>query len=158
MKPFRYSLQAVQTLRRQQEQSALQDHARTVRAAELAAEKLAAVTRELDAVWTEIQRRFGQTATADDLARLQAYAHTVEKRRTESERALQLARHRVRESFAKLVAARQAAAVLDKHFEKCKRLHQHEQRRHEQKLLDDLAARRNLVRPAPIAKPDSGWS
>ena len=158
MKPFKYSMQAVRTLREQQEQTALHDYGRALRAAEQATEKLASVQQELEAVWAELQNRFADHGTAEDLARLQAYSQTVEQRRAEGERAVQIARHKVRENFVKLVAARQAAAVLDKHFENQKWHHQREQRRHEQKMLDDLAGRRNLLRAPPPVRPASTWN
>lgn len=158
MKPFKYSLQAVRTLREQQEQTALHDYGRSLRATEQAAEKLASAQQALEAVWAELKSRFAHHGTAEDLARLQAYSQTVEKRRAECERAVQIANQKVRESFVKLVAARQAAAVLDKHFANQKRHHQHEQRRHEQKILDDLAGRRNLLRAAPPVRPAPAWN
>ena len=136
----------------------MHDYGRALRAAEQAGEKRAAVQQELEAVWRELQNTFASRGPAEDLARLQAYSHTVQQRCAERERAVQLAHGRVRESFVKLVAARQAAAVLDKHFENQKRHHQHERRRHEQKILDDLAARRSLLRAIPPLRPDPTWN
>ena len=153
MKPFKYSLQAVRTLRVQQEQTALHAYSRALRAAEQAAEKLASVQQELQAVWAELQARFAHPGTIEDLTRLQDYSQTVEKRRAERERLLGMARQMAQVELLKLVAARKAAAVLDKHFENQKRHHQHQQRRHEQKILDDLAGRLNLLRAGQYVYP-----
>jgi flagellar export protein FliJ len=149
MKSFKYSLQAVRTLREQQEQAALQNYGRALRAAEQATEKLIAVKEEQDAAWAELQNLFAEPSTVEELARVQAYSHAVELRRLECERHVEAAHRIVRECFQKLVAARQAAAVLNKHFENQKRQHQRQLRRHEQKILDDLAGRQNLLRALP---------
>jgi len=158
MKSFKYSLQAVRTLREQQEQLALQNYGRALRAAEQATEKLLAVKKELEEAWAELQSRFAQASTVEELSRVQAYSQTVEVRRAECERQVLAAQRKVGDCFQKLVAARQAAAVLDKHFEKQKRLHQRQHRRHEQKTLDDLAGRQNLLRALPPVKPEPLWN
>ena len=157
MKPFQYSLQAVRTLREQQEQAALHGYSQALRSAEKAAEKLAAVQHELEDAWAELKDWFARPGTAEELARLQAYSQTVEKRRAECERLLGMTRQKVRLEFLKLVAARQAASVLGKHFEKQKRHHHHHQRRHEQKVLDDLAGRQNLLCPSHPVTSGSLW-
>ena len=72
MKPFQYSLQAVRTLREQQEQTALHDYGRALRAAEQSAEKLASVRQELEAVWLELQNAFAGRATSSSSPALRA--------------------------------------------------------------------------------------
>ena len=158
MKSFKYSLQAVRTLREQQEQAALQHYGRALRAAEEATEKLLGVKQELEEAWAELQSRFAQPSTIEELSRAQAYSQTVELRRLECARHVEVAHRKVLESFQKLVTARQAAAVLNKHFENQRRQHQRQQRRHEQKVLDDLAGRQNLLRALPSVKPAPIWN
>ncbi|MEY2410419.1 MAG: Flagellar FliJ protein [Verrucomicrobiota bacterium] len=146
MKPFKYALQAVRTLREQQEQAALQEYGAALRTANQAADELASVRQEQDAVWEQLQAQFAGPGTAEDLVKLQAYSQTVERRRLHSENLLHLAQQHMEQQFIRLVAARQAAAVLEKHFQTQQRHHQHRQRRQEQKILDELAGRQNLLR------------
>ncbi len=143
MKVFKFSLQALRTLRERQEQTALQDYGKALQASEQARRKLESAQQELEVCWAGMRKKVADKCSAAELSHLTAHSHAVEKRRKECEHAAKVAANSAKQAFIKLLAARQARGVVDKLFEAEKRRHQREQRRREQKQLDDLAQREN---------------
>jgi flagellar export protein FliJ len=138
MKPFKCSLQALLTLREREEQVALQEYGKTLRQLEETRHKLELVQQELDSANARLHQRFLSSGPAVQLAQLQEFCAAVEKKRQECEYTLNVAQNKSQQAFTKLVAARQAKAVVTKYFENQKKRHEHECRQQEQKSLDDL--------------------
>ena len=143
MKKFRFTLEAVRVLRQRQEQDAMDQYARTLVARQQALERLEAVQQQLSAGWQELRQALERGCPAAEATRMQEYHRLLEKRRDECLSALGLAERRVNAAFAAMLAARQQREIVDKSFEKQKAQHQRERAQDEQKLLDDLAGRRN---------------
>src|SRR2546423_13522378 len=123
MKKFAFTLQGLQTLRERQEQMALQEYAKTVEAWELARKKAAAAQAELEAAWAQRQETVLAGCRAADLDRLHAYSQSAEQRAKACDESVKAAQNTSNAAFTRLLAARQARAVVDKFFEKQKRRH-----------------------------------
>ncbi|HZQ48080.1 MAG TPA: hypothetical protein VFC07_13770, partial [Verrucomicrobiae bacterium] len=67
---------------------------------------------------------------------------TLEKRREECDAAVSVAERRVNATFTAMLMARQQREIVDKGLQKQKAVHQREEAREEQKVLDDLGGRR----------------
>jgi flagellar export protein FliJ len=145
MKAFKSSLQALRTLRERQEQTALTDYGKALQAQEQARNKLDEVQHDLSAGWEQFHKKLRTKCAARELSQLQAYLQAVERRKKEAEHALKVARNHAGNAFTRLLAARQARAVVDKLGEAQKRRYQRKLRRKEQKELDELASRRNAL-------------
>lgn len=138
MKSFKCSLQALLTLREREEQLALQDYGKSLRHLEETRHGLAMVQQELDSANARLHQRFLNSGPAIQLAQLQDFCAEVEKKRRQWEYNLKVAQSKSQQAFTKLVAARQAKAVVTKYFENQKKRHEQECRKEEQKAVDDL--------------------
>jgi flagellar export protein FliJ len=145
MNAFKFSLQALLTLREQQEQAALQVYGKALTAQERAVGLLESTLEELDEAQTQFQNRLIHGCPAIEIVQLHSWRDAIEQRLMECEHAAKSARNLARLAFVKLLAARHATAILVKLRDEQKRRHHRAQRRHEQKLLDDLASRRNAL-------------
>src|SRR5712691_87692 len=129
MKTFRFSLQALRLLRERQEQLVLQDYGKALQLWEQAHDQVDALQQQFQIACLEAQQKLIDGCCGSELAQLQAYCQALELRRRESELAARMARNKVSLAFTRLIAARQARAVVDKCFDKQKRRHDHERRR-----------------------------
>src|SRR5687768_6984829 len=135
MKAFKFSLQALLTLREQEEQAALHAYARKLSAQERAVSAFHAVEDELSQAWNNFHQRMENGSPAVDLAQLQRFCTSTEMRRREAENAARLARQEAQESFLQLLMLRQARSVLEKLAERELERYLKSKRRKEQKVL-----------------------
>ena len=142
MKSFHFTLEAVRTLRQRQEQDAMEQYGQALLARQQTLDRLDAVQQRLDAGWQDLRGQLTRGCSASQAAQAQDYHQSLETRRNECTRALEIAERRVNASLQVMLAARQQREIVGKCFEKQKARHQHAQMREEQKLLDDLAGRR----------------
>ena len=145
MKSFKFSLQALRTLRQRQEQVALVEYTQTLLARERALNQLEAVRQELAQAWSEFHQKLTTHGPAIQLAQMEAYCESVSRRTLECEHAEKVARNVVHLAFTKLVAARQSREVIEKFHDAQKRHYQRGARKQEQKAVDDLAKQRARV-------------
>jgi len=150
MKPFKFTLEAVRTVRQRKENEAMEAYAKALLARRQAMEQLEAVQQKLSDSWKELRQTVTQGCNALEAARIDGFRRTLEKRRNECMGFLALAERLVNNAWQALIAARQQREVVDTGYEKQKSAHEREQMRAEQKAMDDLAGRR-------IASPLS-WS
>jgi flagellar export protein FliJ len=143
MKPFHFTLEAVRTVRQRQEQNAMEQYAQALAFRQQALDRLEAVQRELSAGWNDLRDRLAKGCTAVEAAQANDYHRSVVRRRDECAVALGSAERRVNSALQTMLAARQQRELVDKFFTKQKGSHNRELARHEQKMLDDLAGRRN---------------
>jgi flagellar export protein FliJ len=142
MKRFRFTLEAVGTVRQRQEQKAMEQYARSLVVRRQAAEALAAAERELNQCWEDWRGRLAGGCTAAEAAQAHAYQRSLAQRRDDCFQALESADRRVNTAMQAMLLARQEREIVDKCCEKQKARHLREQGRGEQKFLDDLASRR----------------
>ena len=142
MKSFRFSLQAVLTLRQRQERFALEAHAAALLARHQAMSRVKAVELELSAAWTELRRRQDAGCSASEMKQVSEFSQTLSRRRDEATAALASTERGVNVSLKNLLEARRQREIVDACHDKQKLAHQREQSRQENRLLDDLAGRR----------------
>jgi flagellar export protein FliJ len=139
MKKFRFSLQAVLTVRQRQEQTALEHFSKAVAARQLATDRLSEAKRECQAAWALSRERTAAGAPAVHLAQLHDYCHDLEKLQKECERVVAAAQVVVDQKWEKLVTARQAREAVDKFLERQRERYDRELQREEQKMFDDVS-------------------
>ncbi len=145
MKRFQFSLQALLTVRRRQEQTALEQFAQAAAARQLAIDRLSEVKRECEAAWTLRRERATTGAPAVQLAQLHDYCRVLEQLQKNCERAVKEAQRTVDLKWEKLLAARQAREAVDKFLERQRQRYDRELQREEQKMLDDMVNQRALT-------------
>jgi flagellar protein FliJ len=141
MKRFRFTLQALQTVRQRQEQVALEQYSVAMQARLQAEAAFLAARSERDFAWEQHRKRLELGATAAQLAQLQAYCQAAELRCQESEVRLRAAEDEVHQKWQQFAEARKQREVVDKVEERQRRRYQRECAREEQKMLDELGLR-----------------
>lgn len=142
MKAFRFTLEAVRTLRLRQEQEASDQYAKTLLARQQVIDKLRSLQGRLDEGWNELRHNLKQGCPASFAAQAHEYHRSLEKHRDECNVELGLAERRVNLALQTMLRAKQQREVVDKFYQKQKEAHLRELNRDEQKLLDELAGRR----------------
>ena len=158
MKSFSFSLQALRILRERQEQLALQDYGKALQLWEQARDKVVAIQQQFQIACLEAQQKLMDGCSGSELMQLQTYCQSLEQRRRECEHAARAARHKASLAFTRLIAARQARAVVDKCFDKQKHRYDHERQRHEQSILDDMMNHRAVLAQWFQATPETLWN
>jgi flagellar export protein FliJ len=142
MKAFRFTLEAVRTLRQRQEQEALETYARAL----LARQQMLDLLEDMDYASGAILRRCEQLmagrCTAAQAAQARNFHSLLEKKREDCLAALGQAERRVNAASQAMLAARQQREMVDVYREKQQAAHQRLESREEQKILDEFAIRR----------------
>src|ERR1700722_1472155 len=120
MKSFRFTLEAVGTLRQRQEQKAMELYAQSLASRRQAIEGLEAVDGELNASWEEWRGQMANGCAAAEAAQAHAYQRLLAQRRTECAFALETAERRVNATLQSMLLARQQREIVDKCFDKQK--------------------------------------
>ena len=141
MKPFRFPLVAILTLREEREQQAQRAYADRLRTVESIQQALHAARQELTHLASEQQSRLNRGAQAQDLRRLDRYRLVLNERLNRLERDLAAARLAAEQAWQALLKATQDRQALEQYRDKLLRLHAAALAREDQKLLDDLSAR-----------------
>ena len=142
MKTFHFTLEALGTLRRRQEQKAMEQYSQSLIVRSQTADRLEAVEHELSACRQEWREKLSSGCTAVEAAQAQVYHLSLVKRQEECAVALETAERRLNATLQSMTLARQQREMVDKCFEKQKIRHQRDQARDERKMIDDLAGRR----------------
>jgi flagellar export protein FliJ len=150
MKRFRFTLQALLTLRQREEHEALERYAAALLARRRAAEVLASVEDELARAATVLNKHLVEGALAADLARIQNHYRTVESRYQEALDALKAAEQKIRPAHEGMLESRRQREVVEGCQEKQRERHSRDAMRIEAKLQDELAGRR--FAPALVAR------
>ncbi len=123
MQSFRFTLQAVRTLRLRQEQAALAHYLRAVQTHERDRDELRRTQLEQEAAWMRLRQGLPAGLSARQLSQLHAYSWTVEERRRADEAAGQLSLQLMSQAAQSLRLARRQREVVDKYYDKQKRSH-----------------------------------
>ena len=142
MKSFRFTLEAVQILRRRQEQQAMDTYVHALLARQQALDRLETAREQIRRNQQEINRLLAEGCAASRLAQIHQYERALEKQQTDLVLALALAERRVQTAFQSMLAARQRRKIVENFRAKQFARHQRAEWREEQKLLDDLSSRR----------------
>lgn len=141
MKPFRFPLEAVLTLREDVEQEAQRVVARALEAVRQVQADLAALAAEADRMAVEWKTRLNQGMPAAELERYGNYRGLLADRRKRREQDLAMAQASVREARQRLLKATQDRQALENYRGKLQARFDYRQSCEERKLLDDLAGR-----------------
>ncbi len=142
MKPFQFSLQAVATVRENEEARARETYAHAVRLHQQAALKQQEVEGGIHESLAECGQAFGEGAAVEKIVQIQAMLRVLRARLKEfSDEAARLQRV-VDEKWRQLVLARQRREVVGKVHDRQLAAHQAESVRVDQLSMDEMAALR----------------
>jgi flagellar FliJ protein len=139
MKPFRFQLQPILSLKQQAEQTARERYAATLRACEEAAARLQHSSQELTECWTGLCQKLTSGVASGDLLRARAWCNVLELRVKERGADLEKARHAVDAVWQELMAATREREGLDRLREKRHDAYNRTAQAAGQKELDELA-------------------
>lgn len=142
MKPFRFSLQPIRTLREQKEQKAQQTFGNAMRECDEAAFQLQTASDELVAAWNSFCREMSTGANASQITKSRAWCNVLELRQKERAEALQRAKRAMEAALKQMLLATRDREAIDKYRDKRRLAYDHEVQREEQKTLDELGLRR----------------
>jgi flagellar protein FliJ len=158
MKAFRFSLQALKTLRQQQENVALEQYAAAMRARQQAEDRLLLAQQEQQQAWAQWQNQLNTGCPAGELVASQDYARLLEIRRQECQAALHTAQESLRLAWERLLLARQKREAVDKFYARQRERYARECQRQEQKALDEMAHRGSSPEATAKLTPDFFWN
>jgi len=144
MKPFRFTLEALHTLRQRQEQLALESYGKALEVRRAASARLQTVQAQLTGEWRWWQERFTQGVTAVEIAQGRDYCNLLEQRRRECKAEVDAAQQQVDRTWEALVVARQQREAVEKYHQRQRQRYDRELHREEQKILDEMAGRRTV--------------
>jgi flagellar export protein FliJ len=139
MKPFRFSLQPIRSLKVQVEERARERYAATLRACEEAAERVQKASEELTECWTALCQKLAAGVNSCELLRARAWCNVLELRVKERAAALENARHAVDAVWQELMTAAKERESLDRLHDRRRLVYNREAEAAEQKVLDELA-------------------
>src|SRR5262249_12466388 len=149
MKRFRFALQPIRVLREQRERTAQQLFAEAMRACEDAAFELQEASDALAAGWTALCEELSTGVAATKLMRTRAWCSVLEHRQKERVENLNRVRRAMDDAWREMMLATRDREALDRYHDKCRRAHDREVQREEQKTLDEFGVRRALTPGAP---------
>ncbi|MEW6302705.1 MAG: flagellar FliJ family protein [Verrucomicrobiota bacterium] len=138
MKPFRFALEALFTLRQRQEQSALEHYARMLLQRQQAMERLRARDHELHEARRAFQQRAADGCSAGRLAQEQRHCVRLDEQCRQAAAQLNAAERTVQQAHQAALHARREREFLERRRELQQMLHDRALARLEQKELDDL--------------------
>ncbi|HWQ92805.1 MAG TPA: flagellar export protein FliJ [Clostridia bacterium] len=155
MKPFRFPLQPLRSLREHKEESVRERYAHTLRVSEEAAARAHAAAVELTACWTSLGQQLSTGVNSAELKHARAWCTQLETCLKERTASLQQARQAVNKVFQELVVATRERETLDRFYDKRRGAHDRESQRQDQKMLDEMAIQVSQIalplRPAKLS-------
>lgn len=138
MKKFRFTLQALLTVRQQAEQNTLEAYARALATRQEARDRVTTVQRELSEAWQDLSQELTAGTSAAQVSLSQAWCQVLEQRHTAARRQLQDTEAALQKAHQNMLAARQDREAVESYQDNQRRRYDRELMREEQKTLDDL--------------------
>lgn len=145
MKGYRFTLQALLTLRARQEQAAQEVYAQALAVRQQALQRLGEAQHECQAAQLLSRERTAAGAPAAHLAQIREYCRAMDELRQRCTELLEQAQRAAGLRLDKLIEARRAREVVEKSQQRQRERYDRELTREEQKLLDELATQRAPV-------------
>jgi flagellar export protein FliJ len=142
MKAFRFTLEAVRTLRQRQEQEALENYARALATRQQVLNLLTDIDQRISRDFVQIRKLLAEGCTAAQAGQAQAFHASLQKKRDDCVAALGKAERRVNAASQAMLAARQQREMVEVYREKQHGAYERLTLREEQKILDEFAVRR----------------
>ncbi len=143
MKRFKFTLEAVRTVRLQNEQKAMESYAAALLAKQQTLQRLDEIQHNLDTAYRELRRQMEKGCDAATASQAIAFQAELGRKRDACAESLGVAERRLNVAFQKMMETRQQREVTDKFFDNQKLKYQREEARQDQKLQDELAGRRS---------------
>lgn len=158
MKHFRFTLQALLTVREREERSTLEYYARQLQLQQQALDDLTAIETDLAAGWNELRELMTRACPVADLVQRQAHCQRLGERLERQRDTLARAEAAARLALLQLITAQQSREVVVKFLENQQENYQRECAREEQKLLDELARRTDPPSSQNQLNPELLWN
>ncbi len=142
MKAFHFSLEAVQTVRQRQEQQAMEQYVRALLARQQALDQLDLIRDRILQNHQELNRLLSAGCTAAVVTQAHHFERALQKQQADRLASLALVERRVNAAFQAMILARQKRKTVESFRKRQLARHQRAENREEQKMLDDLASRR----------------
>ena len=143
MKPFKFPLESLRTLRKQKEQAAQQQYANALAAFNAAEAQVQEAEGKLTESWQLLMREMGAGTSAAKIMGLRAWCVVKEARRNECQSAMDEARRTAESALNEMLLAAREREALDRFCDKAFRAHALAMQREEQKNLDEIAVQRS---------------
>ena len=143
MKPFRFPLESLRTLRKQKERAAQQRYARALFACKAAAAQLEKAVKELDAGRDLLMRELNSGVSAGRIVNLRTWCMALEIHQHERRAAFNETSRVADLALQEMTAAMRDREGLDRFYDKAHRAHEQDVFREEQKNFDELAVQLN---------------
>ena len=143
---FRFTLEAVHTLRQRAEQQALETYAGALLHRHRALEQLDRAEHDFAVNCSLLNERAARGCAAGEWSQLRQFNRSLEAHRRAAAQALAEAEREVNAALGRLLQARQQREVVDKLHERQRQHFDRELAREERRELDDLVARRGSWR------------
>lgn len=142
MKAFRFTLEAVRTVRQRRENEALEKFAQALLARQVVLDLLESIDERIGQSRAQIRKLLTEGCGASQASQAYDCHSTLEKRREECVAALGQAERRVNAASQAMLIARQQREIVDIYCDKQKARYLRLEMREEQKILDEFATRR----------------
>jgi flagellar export protein FliJ len=156
MKPYRFRLQAVLTLREHAEQDAQRQCASAYAVVEHAVARVSAVEAEIDTAEQAYRAQLTSLPRAGDVEHSQLYALLLHERRCQTGRELAEARRRADDARRRLLLAMQKREALERLRRHQLRVHDTLAARAEQRDLDELSLKSKIQSLKPLGEARQG--
>ncbi|HAV62132.1 MAG TPA: hypothetical protein DCY13_07180 [Verrucomicrobiales bacterium] len=158
MRPFHFSLNAVRTLRRRQEQLALEAFARSVQARQAALDRRLSADQVLAAARSQLAEVQFNGAPVFRINQLRGHCQAMEEQVARCVTALNEAQSLANSAWEDLQDARRQLELVDKFYERRREEYDRQLRDEEQKQLDEMAGRRGLMQPVMSPPTLATWN
>lgn len=158
MKKFRFSLQALLTVRQQAEQTALESYSRALTARQEARDRLLNAERELTEGWNDLTQELAHGSPAAKISLSQTWCQVLEQRQQHALRLLQEAEAALQKAHQAMLGARQDREAVESYQDNQRRRYDRELQREEQKTIDDLVNSRMVPVVSWKGATDNVWN
>jgi flagellar export protein FliJ len=142
MKAFRFTLEAVRTLRQRQENDAMESYVAALASRQQMKSNLEAIDARIKEDSSHILRLLDSGCRAAQASQARHFHSSLEKQLNECVIALGRAERRVQAASQAMLVARQQREIVDTYRDKQHQSHERLRAREEQKTLDEFSVRR----------------
>ncbi|MGC8828575.1 MAG: flagellar export protein FliJ [Verrucomicrobiia bacterium] len=141
MKPFKFTLQALHTVRMREEQEKLEQYSRRVGEYQKAVKLLEEAEREMDECEKRLEKFYHRGGLADELRFLELLKESAEEKCKRRFDEVKLAQNAMEKALSEWLEAKKNRDTVEKYKQRQKARYNLELRRQEQKLLDEMKSR-----------------
>ena len=144
MKPFRFNLEAVSTIRKRAEREALENYAEALCRRRGILEELHAIEQDLEAGWSRMRKEVVAGCRASKMAQMRRHNQALQAKRAQCETALTESERAVSQTLQRMLVARMQREAVEGCRSQQRARHERDLNRETQKFLDELNFRRAM--------------